>query len=81
MRQSQAHFLLECAQKELDKIIQTGGLIKDLEIGLVDFYHISELEEEIFLCWKYGEKKIRYWHQVHEGFSGRKPLNRKTQSY
>lgn len=77
IRQSQAHFLLEHAQKELDLIIETGCLIKDLEIGLVDFYHVSSSEDAIFLCWKYGEKKVRFWHSLNEGFASRKPLTRK----
>ncbi|MBI1979631.1 MAG: DUF2203 domain-containing protein [Elusimicrobia bacterium] len=78
MRTSQAHFLLEQAKKELDTILEVGGVIKDLEIGLVDFPHISEYEEdEIYLCWKYGEKKVRFWHAIDEGYTSRKPLLRK----
>jgi len=79
MRQSQAHFLLEQAKKELDSIIEMGCLIKDLEIGLVDFPHIMEFEEEeVYLCWKYGEKKLRFWHGLNEGFSSRKPFSRRV---
>ncbi len=77
MRQSQAHFLLEQAKISLDAIMEMGGVIKDLSIGLVDFPHYSaEQEEEVFLCWKYGEKKVRHWHNVDEGFGARKPLTR-----
>lgn len=79
LRQSQAHFLLEQAKKELDAIIGLGCTVKDLEIGLVDFAHHMDSEEEyVCLCWKYGEKKIRFWHSIHEGFSSRKPLVRKV---
>ena len=79
MRQSQAHFLLEQAKHEMDGILEMGCLIKDLEIGLVDFPHALEMEgEEIYLCWKYGEKKVRFWHEIHEGFSARKPIPRKV---
>jgi hypothetical protein len=78
MRYSQAHFLLEQAQKELNKILKIGGIIKDLEIGLVDFYHFLEgRDEPVFLCWKYGERRVRYWHRIHEGYVARKPLTRK----
>jgi hypothetical protein len=78
IRQSQAHFLLERAKKELDAILESGCTVKDLEIGLVDFPHILEYEEEeVYLCWKYGEKKVRFWHELNEGFASRKPLTRK----
>jgi hypothetical protein len=26
------------------------------------------------LCWKYGERSIRFWHGLDEGYAGRKPL-------
>ena len=78
IKQSQAHFLLEQAKKELDFILDTGCAIMDLEMGMVDFPHVMEYEEEeVFLCWKYGEKKIRFWHGLNEDFSERKPLGRK----
>lgn len=81
IRQSQAHFLLEQAKGELDAILAMGGAVKDLEIGLVDFLHyISEYDETVHICWRYGEKKVRFWHGLNEGFNSRKPLIRnKTQ--
>jgi hypothetical protein len=79
MRQSQAHFLLERAKKEMDAIMEMGCIIKDLEIGLVDFPHFLEYEEqEVYICWKYGEKKVRFWHGLDEGYTARKPLARKV---
>ena len=79
MRQSQAHFLLEQAKSSLDAIMEMGAVIKDLSIGLVDFPHYSpETEEEVFLCWKYGEKKVRHWHDIDEGFGAPKPLRNKS---
>ena len=64
---------------KMDAIMEMGCMIKDLEIGLVDFPHILESqEEEVYLCWKYGEKKVRFWHGLNEGFASRKPLARKV---
>jgi hypothetical protein len=31
--------------------------------------------EEVYLCWKLGESAIHFWHGVHEGFRGRKPID------
>lgn len=61
-------------KESLSKIVQTGCLIKDLDVGLVDFPAILQ-GEEVLLCWKLGEERIEYWHRVHEGFAGRKLLD------
>jgi len=58
----------------VDQVERTGALIKDLEIGLIDF--ISRFrDEDVCLCWKLGESGIRFWHGLEEGFRGRKPIN------
>ena len=46
---------------------------KDLGLGLVDFPHLRD-GREVNLCWKYGEREIRHWHDLDEGYAGRKPL-------
>jgi hypothetical protein len=55
------------------EITALGGVPKDLETGLVDFPHRRQ-GQVVNLCWKHGEKEIRYWHGLDEGFAGRKPL-------
>lgn len=57
----------------LDKIVRLGGVPKDLGLGLVDFPHLRE-GEEVNLCWKYGEREIRHWHGLDEGYAARRPL-------
>ena len=79
MRKSQAHFHLEQAKKDLDAVLEMGCVVKDLEIGLVDFPHLLETDDqEVYLCWKFGEKKVRFWHEVDQGFGSRKPLVRRV---
>ena len=56
----------------VNRIQETGVLVKDLDIGLVDFPSLLE-GEEIYLCWKLGEDQIAFWHGIDEGFAGRKP--------
>ncbi len=58
----------------VERIQETGVLVKDLDVGLVDFPSLLE-GEEIYLCWKLGEEQIAFWHGVDEGFAGRKPLD------
>ena len=57
----------------LDTIVRLGGVPKDLALGLVDFPCLRD-GEEVHLCWKYGEREIRHWHGLDEGYAARKPL-------
>jgi hypothetical protein len=66
--------LAEVMKTNLEKILSTGCLIKDLEIGLLDFPAVIN-NEEVYLCWKLGEDRIRYYHRQDEGYAGRKPLD------
>ena len=50
-----------------------GILIKDVEAGLIDFPHIRD-EHEVMLCWRLGERKVEFWHELDAGFRGRQPL-------
>ncbi len=60
--------------KEIEEVEELGVLIKSLDEGLVDFAS-KRFEEEVWLCWKVEEEKIRFWHGKNEGFTGRKPLS------
>jgi hypothetical protein len=58
----------------IETIEQTGALIKDLDIGLIDFLTLYH-GREVCLCWKLGESAIEFWHGTEEGFRGRKPVD------
>jgi hypothetical protein len=66
--------LAESLKSTLSRILETGCLIKDLEVGLLDFPSLLN-NEEVYLCWKLGEDRIRFYHRQDEGFAGRKPLD------
>lgn len=66
--------LAEVMKTNLEKILSTGCVIKDLDVGLLDFPAIIN-NEEVYLCWKLGEDRIRYYHKQDEGYAGRKPLD------
>lgn len=61
-------------QQAVENIQQFGCLVKDLDIGLIDFPTLFK-GEEVYLCWKLGEPGIQFWHGIHEGFQGRKPID------
>jgi hypothetical protein len=60
-------------RRGLGEIVELGGAPKDLGLGLVDFPHLRD-GREVNLCWRYGEREIRHWHGLDEGYAGRKPL-------
>jgi len=64
----------ESLKQSLEKIEQMGVLVKDLDVGLVDFPTLY-LGEEVYLCWRMDERDIEHWHGVHEGFAGRKEID------
>ena len=66
-------------QKELGKIREFGGVVKDVHKGLVDFYFERE-GEAIYLCWKLGEDRIKHWHYARSGFTGRRPIEELNQA-
>lgn len=57
----------------LEILEQTGVSVKSIEQGLLDFPS-KRFDEEVWLCWKYGEKEIKFWHEKDSGFMGRKPI-------
>jgi hypothetical protein len=61
-------------KQALDEIEEAGALVKDLDIGLLDFM-TRYRDRDVCLCWKLGEDGIRFWHGEEEGFRGRKPID------
>lgn len=57
----------------LDEVRFLGAEIKDLDLGLVDFRTRRD-GETVYLCWRLGEDRIRFWHDLRSGFAGRKPI-------
>jgi hypothetical protein len=58
----------------LQELEGVGCVFKGFDAGLVDFYSLRE-DRPIFLCWKLGEERITYWHEIDAGFSGRQPID------
>jgi hypothetical protein len=63
--------------EKLDALVHliqdTGVLIKDVNIGLLDFPALRD-GREVYLCWQHGEGEIAFWHEVEAGFAGRQPI-------
>jgi hypothetical protein len=57
------------AQELLDLGVEPKGAAE----GLVDFPHMMD-GRLVYLCWKYNEPEILYWHDLDAGFAGRRAL-------
>ena len=58
----------------IDKIRSYGCIVKNLEAGLIDF--LAQIDgRDVYLCWRYGEESIAYYHELHTGFPGRRPIS------
>ena len=58
----------------IHQILNTGVQIKDINLGLLDFSALRN-GREVYLCWKYGEGDIAFWHEVDAGFAGRQSID------
>ena len=68
------NLLSEELKKYVNDIQSHGCIVKDLENYLIDFYSVLD-NKPVFLCWRYGEDKISYWHDQQAGARGRQPLS------
>ena len=55
------------------ELLEIGCEMKDLASGTVDFPSVLD-GRQVFLCWQPGEDCVEFWHEVTDGFSGRRPL-------
>ena len=58
----------------IHQIQATDVLIKDINLGLLDFPALKD-GREVYLCWQYGEGEIAFWHEVEAGYAGRQPID------
>lgn len=66
--------LFDATHDTIDDLVDAGCVVKHIEDGLVDWYAMKD-DREVFLCWKLGEKSIRYWHEVDTDYAGRQPID------
>jgi hypothetical protein len=58
----------------LGRIEDMGVLVKDLDVGLIDFPTLYR-GQEVYLCYRMDENDIDFWHGTQEGFAGRKLID------
>jgi hypothetical protein len=58
---------------ELEYLAERGILLRDPEIGLIDF-PAERGGRPVYLCWRLGEDEVAWYHEANAGFGSRKPL-------
>lgn len=57
-----------------EELTAIGVELKDWRRGLVDFLTIHQ-DREAYFCWRLGEERVEYWHDLEAGFPGRQPID------
>lgn len=69
---------IEALVGELQEVVaaceEAGVEVKDFEHGIVDFPARYQ-GRVIMLCYRPGEGRIRFWHEIDDGFAGRQPID------
>ena len=60
-------------RRELEALADLDIVLRDPEIGLVDFPGERQ-GRRVWLCWKLGEEHVGFWHELDSGSAGRRPL-------
>ena len=58
----------------IGELTDVGAELKDPSIGLIDFIGRHQ-GRDVYLCWKLGEERIGYWHEMNAGYAGRQPIS------
>jgi hypothetical protein len=65
----------ESLERWVKYFAQQGIILRDLDVGLIDFpYYSHTTQQELLLCWRPPEDGIFYFHGLTEGFAGRHPI-------
>ena len=63
----------EAINQLVHKIQSYGCILKDVNAGLLDF--LSKRDgRDVYLCWRYGEPAVEFYHELHTGFAGREAI-------
>lgn len=63
----------EAVQHSVKAIEGLGLELKDPNTGLLDFWAQRD-GRDVYLCWRYNEPTVAYWHEIKAGFTGRQAL-------
>lgn len=65
--------LVDQMQASVARIDGWGITLRDIDSGMIDFPALVS-GRQVWLCWQLGEGPIAWWHELEDGFAGRRPL-------
>jgi hypothetical protein len=65
--------VIDQMQAGVARIDELGVTLREIETGLIDFPALVN-GRQVWLCWRLGDDDVAWWHELSEGFSGRRPL-------
>jgi len=74
LKTEQLDFVVKDLMTSISELEDLGVKLRDIDTGLLDF-PAKRFGEVVYLCWKYGESGIEFWHTQSEGFASRKQIN------
>lgn len=72
-KRERAEALVAQLNEALQRFTAWGVELKGVDEGLVDF-PCERDGRIVYLCWRLGEDRIAWWHDIESGFAGRQPL-------
>lgn len=58
----------------IERVKALGAEVKDVDIGLIDF-RAQKDGRVVYLCWKLGEERVEWWHELNTGYASRERLD------
>jgi len=65
--------LIDQMQAGVTRLVERDVTLREIETGLIDFPALAS-GRLIWLCWRLGEAEIDWWHELNDGFTGRRRL-------
>ena len=65
--------VIDQMQAGVARIDELGVTLREIETGLIDFPALVT-GRQVWLCWRLGEGDVEWWHELSEGFGGRRSL-------
>ena len=65
--------VIDQMQAAVARIDELGITLREIETGLVDFPALVS-GRQVWLCWRLGESEVGWWHELGDGFGGRREL-------
>ena len=72
-REDRIRGLVYRMERYVSQLVAWDITLRDIETGLVDFPALVN-GRQVCLCWRLGEERIGFWHELDAGFTGRRPL-------